>query len=83
MWSDRRSRALIKEERQVAWEREGLDEANRVQVVPAYMTTGDGPVDHYGDPVGSVRQLAAMVVNHGNFTITDVAAQFVSARAPA
>ena len=45
--------------------------------------TGDGPVDHYGDPVGSVRQLAATVVNHGDFTITDVAAQFVSARAPA
>jgi hypothetical protein len=69
-------RAQIDEERRLALDREQRTEAYRVQVVPAYKSVGGAP-DGYGDPGGSVRRLAAMVVNHGNYTITRVRAHFV------
>ncbi len=78
--SERKGKALVADERRAQQSREALTEAYRVQVVQAYRTTDDGPADEYGDPLGSVRQLAAMVVNHGYFTITEVRARFVFAR---
>jgi len=73
LWSGWRARAQLAEERQVALEREQRAEAYRVQVISAYTRVGG----RSGDPVASVRRLAAMVVNHGNYTITDVEAVFV------
>lgn len=77
--SERKGQELVTNERHAQRSREALTEAYRVQVVQAYKRTDDGPVDEYGDPVGSVRQLAAMVVNHGYFTVTNVHARFVFA----
>jgi len=77
--SEQKGKALVTDERREQRSREALTEAYRVQVVQAYRTTDDGPTNEYGDSVRSVRQLAAMVVNHGYFTITDVQARFVFA----
>jgi hypothetical protein len=77
--SERRGKRLVADERCAQHSREALTEAYRVQVVQAYRTTDGGPVTEYDHSVGSERQLAAMVVNHGYFTITDVQARFVFA----
>jgi hypothetical protein len=78
--SERKGKERGDNEHQAQRSREALTEAYRVQVVQAHKTTEDGPADKYGDSVGSVRQLAALVVNHGYFTITDVQARFVFAK---
>ena len=70
------SRAQLQEERTLARSLEQRAEAYQVQVVLAHSTV-DGPADLAGDPDHSVRHLAAMVVNHGNYTITGVDAKFV------
>ena len=65
------SRAEIEEERRIAREREQLANAYAIQVALAEVSVGGR--DEGGD---SVRQLAAMVVNRGRFTITRIEAQF-------
>jgi len=71
-----RGDSRVGEERRLALEREQRVEAYRVQVVLAQTRVGGAP-DREGDPDGSLRRLAAMVANHGNYTITSVAAHFV------
>lgn len=76
LWSDRRSRALIGEERRLTLEREQFAEAYAAQV--ALGERDAGPVDDvYEEPVDeSVKRLAVMVVNRGSFTITGIEARF-------
>lgn len=63
-------RAQIEEERRIAREREQLAEAYAVQVVAA-----ETPIRFAGDQ-GTGKQLAAIIVNRGKFTITRIEAQF-------
>jgi hypothetical protein len=66
----KRSAAQIEEERRITREREQLAEAYAVQVAPAEV-----PIRFINDE-GTGKQLAAIVVNRGAFTITRVEAQF-------
>jgi hypothetical protein len=75
LWSDWHTGRRIRAEHQITREREQLTEAYGVQVVLGERST-DGEADAYGDPDGSVRRLAVMVVNRGSFTITGIEAQF-------
>ncbi len=76
LWSDWRTRTQLADERRRALEQEQLGEAYLVQVVSAYQHVGAAP-DRGADVKGAVRVLAAMVINHGRYTMTGVEAQFV------
>ncbi len=71
------SKNQAEEEWHAARDREQLAEAYAVQVVmgEAVVDT-DVPTNEYGDPDGSVKRLAALVVNRGKYTITQLEAQF-------
>lgn len=70
------SATQLEDERRHAREREQLAEAYKVQVVLGEKAAGEPTDSTYEEPDESVRQLVAIVVNHGAYTITRVEAQF-------
>ena len=76
LWSWRR----VGDEQKRSTEREQLAEAYQVQVLLAEesvtLPTGTEPVNEFGDPVGIMRCLVAIIVNRGAYTITDVECTF-------
>jgi len=67
-------RVQLDEERRLAREREQLAQAYQVQVVLGERTAGPS-AEGTAMPDGSIKELAALVVNHGSATITDVDAR--------
>ena len=68
------SAAQLAEERRIAQEREQLTEAYAVQVLMGERDTGEVADRTTGQPV-PLRRVAAIIINHGRYTITHVEAQ--------
>jgi hypothetical protein len=67
--------AQLEEERRLEREKQQLAEAYQIQVVLGERAAGQ-PIEGTDKRDDSVKELAALVVNHGSFTITDVEARF-------
>ena len=77
LYTDWRASTRIKAERQLAREHEQFAEAYAVQIEFDERDPGTGPPDVQGHRAPSgARDLAAMMVNRGSFTITQIEAQF-------
>jgi hypothetical protein len=60
-----------------ARDREQLAEAYQVEVALGQKAAGEPKEPVYEEPDDSVRQLAALVVNHGSYTISGIEARFI------
>ena len=74
LWSDRRTRNQLAEDRRLAREQEQFDEAYAVLVLSAERSIRT-ELDAEGR-AGAVHQLGVMIVNRSSYTITSLEAQF-------
>jgi hypothetical protein len=70
-----RSDAQLAEERQIAQERERFAEAYAVQVIMGDRNAGHQDTGVIGHMSSDLKRVAAIIINHGTYTITGVEAQ--------